>query len=98
MVEPLGDARDRRGAGAGLRRDLRVGEAVGEQTDDLPALRQIVQLLKLGKHIQLLPPRDFEGTEYTMTLRFKNQQDLSDLQRRIDKILEQPALGKILKR
>lgn len=54
--------------------------------------------LKLGKHIQLLPPRDFEGTEYTMTLRFKNQQDLSDLQRRIDKILEQPALGKILKR
>ena len=57
-----------------------------------------VSQLKLGKHIQLVPPRDFEDTEYTMTLRFKNQQDLSGLKKRIGKILEHPALGKILKR
>jgi hypothetical protein len=57
-----------------------------------------VRQLKLGRHIQLVPPRDFEGTTYAMTLHFKNRQDLSDLNRKINKIIEQPALGKILKR
>ncbi len=57
-----------------------------------------VRLLKLGRHIQLVPPRDFEGTTYAMTLHFKNRQDLSDLNRKINKIIEHPALGKILKR
>lgn len=60
--------------------------------------RKQVRQLKLGKHIQLVPPRDFEGATYTMTLHFKNLQDLGDLNAKIVKILEQPALGKILKR
>jgi ParB family chromosome partitioning protein len=57
-----------------------------------------VRQLKLGKQIQLFPPRDFEGTTYAMTLYFKNHQDLRHLNAKINKILEQPALGKILKR
>jgi ParB family chromosome partitioning protein len=60
--------------------------------------QQQVRRLELGKHIQLVPPRDFEGTTYTMTLRFNNRQELSDLKKSIEKILEHPALGKILKR
>jgi len=56
-----------------------------------------VRQLKLGKHIQLLAPRDFEGTTYALTLHFKNEQDLGDLNAKINKLLEHPALGKILK-
>ena len=57
-----------------------------------------VRQLKLGKRIQLVPPKDFEGTTYALTLHFKNRQDLSALNKRIEKILEHPALGEILKR
>ena len=55
-----------------------------------------VRQLKLGKHIQLIAPRDFEGTTYTLTLHFKNQQDLGDLNTEIHRLLEHPALEKIL--
>ena len=54
--------------------------------------------LKLGKHIQMIPPRDFEDTAYTLTLNFKNRQDLRDLKDKIEEMLENPALVKILKR
>ncbi len=57
-----------------------------------------VRQLKLGKQIQLVPPKNFEGTTYALTLHFENRQDLSNLNKRIEKILEHPALGKILKR
>ena len=57
-----------------------------------------VRQLKLGKHIQLVPPRDFEGTTYAMTLHFQDRQELNDLNSRINRILEHPALDKILKR
>ena len=57
-----------------------------------------VRQLKLGKHIQLVPPRDFEGTTYAMTLHFKNQQDLCELNAKLHQILEYPALASILKR
>ncbi|MGD8345397.1 MAG: ParB N-terminal domain-containing protein [Desulfobacterales bacterium] len=57
-----------------------------------------VRQLKLGKQIQLVPPRDFEGTTYAMTLFFENRQDLGDLNAKVHKIIEHPALGKILKR
>ena len=57
-----------------------------------------VQQLNLGKHIQLIAPRDFEGTTYAMTLHFKNRQDLSKLKEKLQKIFDHPALGEILKR
>ena len=52
--------------------------------------------LKLGQNINLTPPKDFEGSTFSMTLRFNNRQDLSDLNKRIEKIIQNPALGKIL--
>jgi hypothetical protein len=55
-----------------------------------------VRQLKLGKNINLTPPRDFEGSTFIMTLRFNNRRDLSDLNKRIEKIIQNPALGKIL--
>ena len=60
--------------------------------------QKLLQQLKLGKHIQLAAPRDFEGTTYAMTLHFKNQQDLNHLKEKIPNILDHPALGEILKR
>lgn len=57
-----------------------------------------VRQLKLGKHIQLIPPRDFEGSTYAMTLHFKNRQELRELKVKLEKILEHPAIGKILER
>ena len=57
---------------------------------------QWVRKLKLGKNINLTPPKDFEGSTFRMTLRFNNRQDLSDLNKRIEKIIQNPALCKIL--
>ncbi len=57
---------------------------------------QWVRQLKLGKNINLTPPKDFEGNTFRMTLHFDNRQDLSDLNKRIEKIIQNPALGKIL--
>ena len=60
--------------------------------------RKQVRQLKLGKHIQLVPPRDYESTTYNMTLHFQNRQELNDLNAKIKRIIEHPALDKILKR
>jgi ParB family chromosome partitioning protein len=57
-----------------------------------------VQQLKLGRHIRLVAPRDFEGTTYAMTLHFRNRKDLGHLKEKIQNILDHPALGEILKR
>lgn len=57
--------------------------------------RKWVGQLKLGTHIDLIPPKDFEGETYSMTLRFNNRKELSDLKKRIEKIIRNPALGKI---
>ncbi|MEJ2729495.1 MAG: ParB/RepB/Spo0J family partition protein [Deltaproteobacteria bacterium] len=58
--------------------------------------RKWVGQLKLGNHINLIPPRDFEGNTFSMTLRFNNRRDLADLNKKIGKIIQHPALGKIL--
>ena len=55
-----------------------------------------VKQLKLGQNINLTPPKDFEGNTFSMTLRFSNRQDLSDLNKKIAKIIQNPALDKIL--
>ena len=60
--------------------------------------RKQVARLKLGKQIQLSPPRDFESTTYAMTLYFQNKEELNDRKEKIEQILEHPALGEILKR
>jgi ParB family chromosome partitioning protein len=58
--------------------------------------RKWVGQLKLGNHINLIPPKDFEGNTFSMTLRFNNRRDLADLNKKIEKIIRHPALGKIL--
>ena len=58
--------------------------------------RKWVKQLKLGNNINLIPPKDFEENTFSMTLRFNNRQDLSDLNKKIEKIIQHPALGKIL--
>jgi len=57
-----------------------------------------VKQLKLGIDIKLLPPRNFEDTAFTMTLRFKNREELSDLKKKIEEIIRHPALAEILDR
>ncbi|MFP4033175.1 MAG: ParB/RepB/Spo0J family partition protein [Desulfococcaceae bacterium] len=39
----------------------------------------IVSNLPLGKGIQLTPPRDFEGTEYVLKIKFNNQEELKQM-------------------
>ena len=58
--------------------------------------RKWVKQLKLGNNINLVPPKDFEGNTFSMTLRFNNRHDLSDLNKKIEEIIQHPALGKIL--
>lgn len=58
--------------------------------------RKWAKQLKLGNNINLIPPRDFEGNTFSMNLRFNNRQDLSDLNKKIEEMIRNPALGKIL--
>ncbi|MGW8300677.1 MAG: ParB/RepB/Spo0J family partition protein [Desulfobacterales bacterium] len=58
--------------------------------------RKWVKQLKLGNNINMIPPKDFEGNTFSMTLRFKNRQDLADLNKKIEKMILHPALRKIL--
>ena len=58
--------------------------------------RKWIGQLKFGNNIKLIPPKDFEGNRFSMTLRFNNRQDLCDLNKKIEKIIKHPAFGKIL--
>ena len=58
--------------------------------------KAFVKQLKLGPNINLMPPRDFEGMTYTMTIRFDNQKELKNSKEKLEKIIHHPGLGKIL--
>jgi hypothetical protein len=51
-----------------------------------------VKALKLGKAVALVPPRDFEGTTYTLTLQFDSHAELVDHQSRLDRIVRSDRL------
>ena len=51
--------------------------------------------LKLGNDIELLPPKEFEGNNYTLKLTFTDLTHLRDLQNRLNKIIELPSFDKI---
>ena len=51
--------------------------------------------LKLGDEIQLIPPKEFEGTSYTLNMTFRNPNHLRALQTRLNKILQLPSFEKI---
>jgi len=52
--------------------------------------------LKLGNDIKLVPPKDFEGTTYTLNLSFTNLSHLADLKRRLDELIVHPSFEKII--
>jgi ParB family chromosome partitioning protein len=55
-----------------------------------------VKQLKLGRNINLMPPKDFEGMTYTMTIRFDNREELNRLKEKLEKIIHHPSFGKII--
>ena len=55
-----------------------------------------VKKLKLGKSATLAPPRDFEGTTYTLTLRFDSHADLLDHQSKLDRIVRSGGFKRFL--
>ncbi len=52
----------------------------------------LVKSLELGDTIRLIPPKDFEGTTYTLTLRFKTHSELAELRSKLDNIVRNPNL------
>jgi ParB family chromosome partitioning protein len=57
---------------------------------------KIVNALKLGETIKLIPPKDFEGTTYTLTSQFKSHAELLELQSKLDTIIRNPELKEFL--
>ncbi len=55
-----------------------------------------VKKLKLGESATLTPPRDFEGTTYTLTLRFDSHADLLDHQSKLERIVRSDGLKRFL--
>jgi hypothetical protein len=46
--------------------------------------------LKLGENLQLAPPRDFEGTRFTLTLNFERLEEVGRLRAKLDELVEHP--------
>jgi ParB family chromosome partitioning protein len=52
--------------------------------------------LKLGSDIKLIPPKEFEGTTYTLNLNFSNLTHLKEQHQKLSQVIENPSLKKIL--
>jgi ParB family chromosome partitioning protein len=52
--------------------------------------------LKLGQDIKLIPPKEFEGTTYTLNLNFTSLAHLKTIQSMLDKIIQHPSFAKIV--
>lgn len=52
--------------------------------------------LKLNPDIKLIPPKEFEGTTYTLNLNFTNLAHLKMLQSMLDKMIQHPSFAKIV--
>lgn len=57
---------------------------------------QYVKELALGNSAKLIPPANFEGTEYTLNLPFRNSEELKAHQSVLDRLIRHPSLKKIL--
>ncbi|MBL7195346.1 MAG: ParB N-terminal domain-containing protein [Desulfobacterales bacterium] len=55
-----------------------------------------VKELKLGKGIKLIPPADFEGSNYMLNLRFNSIKELQERAVKLNNIVKDPILEKIL--
>jgi ParB/RepB/Spo0J family partition protein len=55
-----------------------------------------LKALKLGKAMTLMPPKDFEGSTYSLTLRFDSHAELTDLQTKLDRVVRSVGLKRFL--
>ena len=54
--------------------------------------------LNLGNDLKLIPPKDFEGTTYTVNMSFSSIAQLKSLHAKIDRMIKHPSLKKIIER
>lgn len=54
--------------------------------------------LNLGNDIKLIPPKDFEGTTYTITMSFSSISQLKALRTKLDPLIKHPGFKKIIER
>lgn len=54
--------------------------------------QELVRHLNLGPGVRLIPPADFEGTTYTLTISFNRLDQLGDRSRQIDNLFNSRAL------
>ena len=57
-----------------------------------------VKNLKLGRSINLIPPKDFEGNTYTLTMSFTNLSELQTLRNNLEQLTQNPSIKAILER
>jgi ParB family chromosome partitioning protein len=55
-----------------------------------------VKKLKLGQDLKLIPPKDFEGSSYSLVLNFDSIAQLKLLHKKINRILQHPSLVEII--
>jgi len=60
------------------------------------AFGELIKDLKLKSGIKLIPPHNFEGSNYTLTLNFKNLTELKDFRTTFDAIIQNPNLEKLM--
>jgi len=54
--------------------------------------------LTLGANVQLIPPKNFEGSNYTLQLCFENLADLKDRKTTLDNLIQNQDLANILRK
>jgi len=60
------------------------------------AFERHVRDLKLGNQMKLIPPANFEGNVYTLSMCFSNLAELKSLRTSFDQLIRNPSLEKIL--
>jgi ParB family chromosome partitioning protein len=54
--------------------------------------------LNLGDDIKIIPPKDFEGTTYTVNLSFSSVTQLKALHTKLNQMIQHPGLKKMIER
>ncbi|MCP4690378.1 MAG: ParB/RepB/Spo0J family partition protein [Desulfobacterales bacterium] len=60
------------------------------------AFEENLKRLKPGPGVRLAPPKNFEGLVYTLTLQFKNRDELRERRGALERMLNNPVLEKIV--
>lgn len=58
-------------------------------------VNRMIQSFKTGSRIKIDPSKDFEGTDYTITIKVKSAQDLKESVERLQNLSEQPDFNRI---